>query len=138
GRGWARGRCGGWSWWSGGPPRGCGSWRPPGMTCGWGCTRLRLEGELAEIREPDLRFTVAEAAELFDAAGVELSAVAGLVERTGGGAGGVRVGGVWVGGDLGPGGWGAGARPPGGSPVGPLLGRGVGGGHHAGGGGARG
>ena len=31
--------------------------------------RLRLEGELAEIREPDLRFTVAEAEELFDAAG---------------------------------------------------------------------
>ena len=34
-----------------------------------GLHRLRLEGELAEIREPDLRFTVAEAEELFDAAG---------------------------------------------------------------------
>src|SRR5215471_4803205 len=32
-----------------------------------GLHRLRLEGELAEIREPDLRFTVAEAQELFDA-----------------------------------------------------------------------
>src|SRR5262249_57769354 len=104
GRGWARGRCGGWSWWSGGPPRGCGSWRPPGMTCGWGCTRLRLEGELAEIREPDLRFTVAEAAELFDAAGVELSAVAGLVERTGGGAAGLRLAALWLGGHPEPGG----------------------------------
>src|SRR5215471_14470683 len=31
-----------------------------------GLHRLRLEGELAEIREPDLRFTVAEAEELFD------------------------------------------------------------------------
>src|SRR5215472_14198730 len=37
-----------------------------------GLHRLRLEGELAEIREPDLRFTTAEAAELFAAAGVEL------------------------------------------------------------------
>ena len=34
-----------------------------------GLHRLRLEGELAEIREPDLRFTVAEARELFAAAG---------------------------------------------------------------------
>src|SRR5262245_34048308 len=32
-----------------------------------GLHRLRLEGELAEIRQPDLRFTVAEAAELFAA-----------------------------------------------------------------------
>jgi LuxR family maltose regulon positive regulatory protein len=37
-----------------------------------GLHRLRLEGELAEIREPDLRFTVAEARELFAAAGVHL------------------------------------------------------------------
>src|SRR5215470_1744126 len=37
-----------------------------------GLHRLRLEGELAEVREPDLRFTVAEASELFAAAGVEL------------------------------------------------------------------
>src|SRR5215467_7688179 len=49
-----------------------------------GLHRLRLEGELAEIREPDLRFTVAEASELFAAAGVELPAatVAMLHERT--------------------------------------------------------
>jgi LuxR family maltose regulon positive regulatory protein len=37
-----------------------------------GLHRLRLEGELAEIREPDLRFTPAEAVELFAVAGVEL------------------------------------------------------------------
>src|SRR5215467_9232676 len=36
-----------------------------------GLHRLRLEGELAEIREPDLRFTMAEARELFAAAGVD-------------------------------------------------------------------
>jgi LuxR family transcriptional regulator, maltose regulon positive regulatory protein len=44
-----------------------------------GLHRLRLEGELAEIREPDLRFTVAEARELLDAAGVKLPEVALLV-----------------------------------------------------------
>src|SRR5262249_45042014 len=47
-----------------------------------GLHRLRLEGELAEIREPDLRFTVAEAEELFNAAGVKLPDPALLVERT--------------------------------------------------------
>jgi LuxR family transcriptional regulator, maltose regulon positive regulatory protein len=58
-----------------------------------GLHRLRLEGELAEIREPDLRFTVAEAAELFAAAGVELpdSALALLMERTEGWAAGLRL-----------------------------------------------
>ena len=35
-----------------------------------GLHRLRLEGELTEIREPDLRFTVDEARELVSAAGV--------------------------------------------------------------------
>ena len=40
-----------------------------------GLHRLRLEGGLAEIREPDLRFTVAEAAELFAAAGVDLPVI---------------------------------------------------------------
>jgi len=35
-----------------------------------GLHRLRLEGELTEIREPDLRFTVVEAGELLAAAGV--------------------------------------------------------------------
>src|SRR5215468_9562613 len=53
--------------------------------------RLRLEGELAEIREPDLRFTVAEAEELFDAAGVRLPDPAPLVERTEGWAAGLRL-----------------------------------------------
>src|SRR5262250_546662 len=58
-----------------------------------GLHRLRLEGELAEIREPDLRFTVAEASELFAAAGVELAAatVAELHERTEGWAAGLRL-----------------------------------------------
>jgi LuxR family maltose regulon positive regulatory protein len=56
-----------------------------------GLHRLRLEGELAEIREPDLRFTVAEAAELFDAAGVTLPDPALLVERTEGWAAGLRL-----------------------------------------------
>jgi LuxR family maltose regulon positive regulatory protein len=56
-----------------------------------GLHRLRLEGELAEIREPDLRFTVAEARELFDAAGVQLPEVALLVERTEGWAAGLRL-----------------------------------------------
>jgi LuxR family transcriptional regulator, maltose regulon positive regulatory protein len=58
-----------------------------------GLHRLRLEGELAEIRGPDLRFTVAEAAELFAAAGVELPdpALALLVERTEGWAAGLRL-----------------------------------------------
>jgi LuxR family maltose regulon positive regulatory protein len=55
-----------------------------------GLHRLRLEGELAEVREPDLRFTVAEASELFAAAGVELptAKVAMLHERTEGWAAG--------------------------------------------------
>jgi len=56
-----------------------------------GLHRLRLEGELAEVREPDLRFTVAEAEELFAAAGVDLPEVAPLVERTEGWAAGLRL-----------------------------------------------
>jgi LuxR family transcriptional regulator, maltose regulon positive regulatory protein len=56
-----------------------------------GLHRLRLEGELAEIREPDLRFTVAEAKELLDAAGVKLPDSALLVERTEGWAAGLRL-----------------------------------------------
>ncbi len=49
-----------------------------------GLHRLRLEGELAEVRAADLRFGLAEAGELFAAAGVALpeSAVAVLHERT--------------------------------------------------------
>src|SRR6516164_559736 len=56
-----------------------------------GLHRLRLEGELAEVREPDLRFTTAEAAELFAAAGVHLPEVAPLVARTEGWAAGLRL-----------------------------------------------
>jgi LuxR family transcriptional regulator, maltose regulon positive regulatory protein len=56
-----------------------------------GLHRLRLEGELAEIREPDLRFTVAEARELLAAAGVDLPEVGVLVERTEGWAAGLRL-----------------------------------------------
>jgi LuxR family maltose regulon positive regulatory protein len=56
-----------------------------------GLHRLRLEGELAEIREPDLRFTTAEARELFAAAGVDLPEVAPLVARTEGWAAGLRL-----------------------------------------------
>src|SRR5262249_23021107 len=44
-----------------------------------GLHRLRLEGELVEVREPDLRFTVSEARELFAAAGVDLPDPAPLV-----------------------------------------------------------
>ena len=58
-----------------------------------GLHRLRLEGELAEIRGPDLRFSLAEARELFAAAGVELPdpVVAMLQERTEGWAAGLRL-----------------------------------------------
>jgi LuxR family transcriptional regulator, maltose regulon positive regulatory protein len=58
-----------------------------------GLHRLRLEGELTEIREHDLRFTVAEARELFAAAGVQLpeAALVSLHERTEGWAAGLRL-----------------------------------------------
>ena len=58
-----------------------------------GLHRLRLKGELAEIRAGDLRFSLAEAADLFAAAGLELpgSAVAVLHERTEGWAAGLRL-----------------------------------------------
>jgi len=56
-----------------------------------GLHRMRLAGELGEIREPDLRFTVAEAAELFAAVGVTLPDPAPLVERTEGWAAGLRL-----------------------------------------------
>ena len=58
-----------------------------------GLHRLRLEGELAEIRAGDLRFSLAEARELFAAAGVELAdpAVVMLHERTEGWAAGLRL-----------------------------------------------
>src|ERR1700722_18163084 len=58
-----------------------------------GLHRLRLEGELTEIRSDDLRFSLAEARELFAAAGVELSepTLAMLHERTEGWAAGPRL-----------------------------------------------
>src|ERR1700734_4019172 len=58
-----------------------------------GLHRLRLEGQLAEIRAGDLRFSVAEAGELFAGAGVELAdpAVVMLHERTEGWAAGLRL-----------------------------------------------
>ena len=58
-----------------------------------GLHRLRLEGQLAEIRAGDLRFSVAEARELLAGAGVELAdpAVAMLHERTEGWAAGLRL-----------------------------------------------
>jgi LuxR family transcriptional regulator, maltose regulon positive regulatory protein len=56
-----------------------------------GLHRLRLEGGLAEIRGSDLRFTVDEARELFDAAGIHLAGLARLVERTEGWAAGLRL-----------------------------------------------
>jgi LuxR family transcriptional regulator, maltose regulon positive regulatory protein len=58
-----------------------------------GLHRLRLEGELAEIRADDLRFSLAEAGQLLTAAGVELPgpAAAVLHERTEGWAAGLRL-----------------------------------------------
>jgi len=58
-----------------------------------GLHRLRLEGELTEIRAPDLRFTVDEARELLTAAGVALPepALAMLHERAEGWAAGLRL-----------------------------------------------
>jgi LuxR family maltose regulon positive regulatory protein len=58
-----------------------------------GLHRLRLEGELTEIRADALRFSFAEARELFAAAGVELSepALVMLHQRTEGWAAGLRL-----------------------------------------------
>jgi LuxR family maltose regulon positive regulatory protein len=58
-----------------------------------GLHRLRLEGELTEIRADDLRFTLPEARALLQAAGVELaeSAMALLIDRTEGWAAGLRL-----------------------------------------------
>ena len=58
-----------------------------------GLHRLRLEGELTEIRAADLRFTLDEARALLEAAGVVLpdSALALLHERTEGWAAGLRL-----------------------------------------------
>jgi LuxR family transcriptional regulator, maltose regulon positive regulatory protein len=58
-----------------------------------GLHRLRLEGDLTEIRPDDLRFSLAEARHLFQTAGVRLSdaALALLYERTEGWAAGLRL-----------------------------------------------
>jgi LuxR family maltose regulon positive regulatory protein len=58
-----------------------------------GLHRLRLEGELTEIRAAHLRFSLAEARELFAAAGVKLpeAALGMLYERTEGWAAGLRL-----------------------------------------------
>ena len=58
-----------------------------------GLHRLRLEGELTEIRAAHLRFSLAEARELFAAARVELpeAALGMLYERTEGWAAGLRL-----------------------------------------------
>jgi len=58
-----------------------------------GLHRLRLEGELTEIRSEDLRFTVEESRELLEAAGVRLSeeALESLVATTEGWAAGLRL-----------------------------------------------
>ena len=58
-----------------------------------GLHRLRLAGELTEIRAADLRFTRQEARALFETAGIELSgpALGLLYERTEGWAAGLRL-----------------------------------------------
>jgi LuxR family maltose regulon positive regulatory protein len=58
-----------------------------------GLHRLRLEGELTEIRAADLRFTLADSRTLFEAAGVQLSdsALQMLLERTEGWVAGLRL-----------------------------------------------
>jgi len=60
---------------------------------GLGLHRLRLEGELTEIRAADLRFSLPEARTLFGASGVELpaDALARLHRRTEGWAAGLRL-----------------------------------------------
>jgi LuxR family transcriptional regulator, maltose regulon positive regulatory protein len=58
-----------------------------------GLHRLRVEGELTEIRAKDLRFTLDDSSALLEAAGVRLSddAVESLVARTEGWAAGLRL-----------------------------------------------
>ena len=58
-----------------------------------GLHRLRLEGELTELRADDLRFSLGEAGAMFEGAGVELPepALALLHERTEGWAAGLRL-----------------------------------------------
>jgi LuxR family maltose regulon positive regulatory protein len=58
-----------------------------------GLHKLRLEGELTELRAADLQFTPAESRALLEAAGVQLSdgALGAVVERTEGWAAGLRL-----------------------------------------------
>ncbi len=69
-----------------------------------GLHRLRLAGELTEIRTADLRFSPAEARDLFAAAGLELSeqAAVTLYERTEGWAAGLRLAALSLAGHPGP------------------------------------
>jgi len=69
-----------------------------------GLHRLRLEGELAEIRPQDLRFSPAEARDMLQAAGVRLpdSGFALLYERTEGWAAGLRLAALSLAGHDGP------------------------------------
>jgi LuxR family transcriptional regulator, maltose regulon positive regulatory protein len=69
-----------------------------------GLHRLRLEGELTEIRAADLRFTLDEARALFEAAGIPLSdtALVRLYERTEGWAAGLRLAALSLAGHLDP------------------------------------
>jgi LuxR family maltose regulon positive regulatory protein len=69
-----------------------------------GLHRLRLEGELTEIRAADLRFSLPEARELFAAAGVELpdAALVMLYDRTEGWAAGLRLAALSLDGHLDP------------------------------------
>jgi LuxR family maltose regulon positive regulatory protein len=71
-----------------------------------GLHRLRLEGELTEIRTADLRFSLAEARALFGATGVELpeEALARLHGRTEGWAAGLRLAALSLAGHPDPGG----------------------------------
>jgi LuxR family maltose regulon positive regulatory protein len=69
-----------------------------------GLHRLRLAGELTEIRAADLRFTLPEARAMLDAAGVRLrdSALAVLYDRTEGWAAGLRLAALSLAGDPDP------------------------------------
>ena len=70
-----------------------------------GLHRLRLEGELAEIRADDLRFTLGEARELFAVSGVEPPepVLVALHERTEGWAAGLRLAALALAGGADPG-----------------------------------
>ena len=75
--------------------RSCGSCWRRARSRALGLHRLRLAGELTEIRGPDLRFSLEETRELLDASGIALSddGSALLHERTEGWAGGPAAGG---------------------------------------------